>query len=160
VELSVQATVYVLQKDVVIQKGDGSILPFDDTGMVRAVDRLTIHAHACDCDKLPIKRGGEVLVVGIRHIASDGWHNLTLQYSGRENLYSAEIVLQALESSSSTSKKYMLYVQSIARDGGFVTGEVSLGFEVTSTNSTFIVAGSIGAVRSDATQQSVSSVCS
>ena len=89
--------------------------------------------------------------MGIRHIASGGWHNLTLQYSGRENLYSAEIVLQALESSSSTSKKYILYVQSIARDGGFVTGEVSLGFEVTSTNSTFIVAGSIGAVRSDAT---------
>ena len=42
-------------------------------------------------------------------------------------------------------EKYLLLLQSLTRDGA-VTGEVSLAFEVKSTNKTLIIAGSIGAV--------------
>ena len=51
----------------------------------------------------------------------------------------------ALPTSSSEVEMYSLLLQSFTRDGA-VTGEVSLTFEVKSTNKTLIIAGSIGAV--------------
>jgi hypothetical protein len=145
VELRVESAVYVLQEHVEIRKGDGSLLPFDAMGTVRRVDTLSVTAHAFDCEKLPINRGGEMLTLRIRHEASGEWVNTTLQYSGSDNMYSAESAIQALPISSSTLDTYSLLLQSLTRDGA-VTGEVSLAFEVKSTNKTLIIAGSIGAV--------------
>ena len=90
VELRVESAVYVLQEHVEIRKGDGSLLPFDTIGTVRRVDTLSVTAHAFDCEKLPINRGGEMLTLRIRHEASGEWVNTTLQYSGSDNMYSAE----------------------------------------------------------------------
>jgi hypothetical protein len=145
VELRVESAVYVLQEHVEIRKGDGSLLPFDAVETVRTVDTLSVTAHAFDCEKLPINRGGELLVLRIRHEASGEWVNTTLQYSGFDNVYSAESVIQALPTASSEVEKYSLLLQSFTRDSA-VTGEVSLAFEVKSTNKTLIIAGSIGAV--------------
>jgi hypothetical protein len=100
---------------------------------------------AFDCEKLPINRGGELLVLRIRHEASGEWVNTTLQYSGIDNVYSAESIIQALPTSSSTLATYSLILQSLSRDGA-VTGGISLTFEVKNTNKTLIIAGSIGAV--------------
>ena len=145
VELRVESAVYVLQEHVEIRKGDGSLLPFDTIGTVRTVDTLAITVRAFDCEKLPINRGGELLVLRIRHEASGEWVNTTLQYSGSDNMYSAESVIQALPTSSSEVETHSLLLQSLTRDGA-VTGEVSLTFEVKNTNKTLIIAGSIGAV--------------
>ena len=145
VELRVESAVYLLQEHVEIRKGDGSLLPFDAVETVRKVDTLSITARAFDCEKMPINRGGELLVLSIRHEASGGWVNTTLQYSGSDNMYSAKSVIQALRTSSSAVETYSLLLQSLTRDGA-VTGEVSLTFEVKSTNRTLIIAGSIGAV--------------
>ena len=112
---------------------------------VRRVDTLSITVRAFDCETLPINRGGELLVLSIRHEASGEWVNTTLQYSGSDNVYSAESVIQALPTSSSEVETYSLILQSLTRDGA-VTGEVSLTFEVRNTNKTLIIAGSIGAV--------------
>jgi hypothetical protein len=145
VELRVESAVYVLQEHVEIRKGDGSLLPFDAMGTVRRVDTLSVAALAVDCENLPINRGGEVLTLCIQNEASGEWVNTTLQYSGSGNMYSAESVIQALPTSSSEVETYSLLLQSLTRDGA-VTGEVSLAFEVKSTNKTLIIAGSIGAV--------------
>jgi hypothetical protein len=145
VELRVESAVYVLQEHVEIRKGDGSLLPFDAVETVRRVDTLSITVRAFDCETLPINRGGELLALSIRHEVSGEWVNTTLQYSGVDNVYSAESVIQALPTSSSEVEKYSLLLQSFTRNGA-VTGEVSLAFEVKSTNKTLIIAGSIGAV--------------
>jgi hypothetical protein len=145
VELRVESAMYVLQEHVEIRKGDGSLLPFDAIGTVRKVDTLSVTARAFDCETLPINRGGELLVLSIRHEASGEWVNTTLQYSGIDNVYSAETVIQALPTSSSEVEKYSLLLQSLSRDG-VVTGGIPLTFEVKSTNKTLIIAGSIGAV--------------
>jgi hypothetical protein len=145
VELRVESAVYVLKEHVEIRKGDGGLLPFDAIGTVRKVDTLSVTVRAFDCETLPINRGGELLVLSIRHEASGEWVNTTLQYSGIDNVYSAESVIQALPTSSSEVEEYSLLLQSFTRDGA-VTGEVSLAFEVKSTNKTLIIAGSIGAV--------------
>jgi hypothetical protein len=147
VELRVESAVYVLQEHVEIRKEDGSLLPFDAIGTLRRVDALSVTVHAFDCETeaLPINRGGELLVLRIRHEASGGWVNTTLQYSGSDNVYSAESAIQALPTSSSEVETYLLILQSHTRDGA-VTGEVSLTFEVKNTNKTLIIAGSIGAV--------------
>jgi hypothetical protein len=145
VELRVESAVYVLPERVEIRKGDGSLLPFDAIGTVRRVDTLSVTVRAFDCEALPINRGGELLVLSIRHEASGGWVNTTLQYSGSDNMYSAKSVILALPTSSSEVETYSLLLQSPSRDGA-VTGEVSLTFEVKNTNKTLIIAGSIGAV--------------
>jgi hypothetical protein len=145
VELRVESAVYVLQQHVEIRKGDGSLLPFDTIGTVRRVDSLSVTARAFDCETLPINRGGELLVLRIRHEASGEWVNTTLQYSGSDNMYSVESVILALPTSSSEVETYSLLLQSFTRDGA-VTGGVSLTFEVKNTNKTLIIAGSIGAV--------------
>ena len=145
VELRVESAVYVRQEHVEIRKGDGSLLPFDAIETVRRVDTLSITVRAFDCETLPINRGGEVLTLCIRNEASGEWLNTTLQYSGSDNVYSAESVIQALPTSSSVLEKYSLLLQSLMRDGA-VTGQVSLTFEVKNTNKTLIIAGSIGAV--------------
>jgi len=147
VELRVESAVYVLQEHVEIRKRDGSLLPFDAVETVRRVDTLSITVRAFDCEikPLPINRGGELLVLSIRHEASGEWVNTTLQYSGIDNVYSAETVIQALPTSSSEVEKYSLLLQSLSRDG-VVTGGIPLTFEVKSTNKTLIIAGSIGAV--------------
>jgi hypothetical protein len=134
-----------MQEHVEIRKGDGSLLPFDAIGTVRIVDTLSVSARAFDCETLPINRGGEVLTLRIRNEASGEWVNTTLQYSGSDNMHSAESVIQALPTSSSEVETYFLLLQSFTRDG-VVTGEVSLTFEVKTTNKTLIIAGSIGAV--------------
>jgi len=131
-------------KSTLIRKGDGSLLPFEAIETVRTVDTLSVAARAFDCEALPINRGGEMLVIRIRHEASGGWVNTTLQYKGSDNVYSAESVVQALPTSSSEVETYSLILQSLTRDGA-VTGEVSLTFEVKTTNKTLIIAGSIGA---------------
>jgi hypothetical protein len=150
VELRVQSAVYVLPEHVEIRKGDGSLLSFGAVETVRTVDTLSITARAFDCETipLPINRGGEVLTLRIRNEASGEWANTTLQYSGIDNVYSAESVIQALPTSSSVLERYLLLLQSLTRDGA-VTGEVSLTFEVKTTNKTLIIAGSIGAVSCD-----------
>jgi hypothetical protein len=147
VELRVESAVYVLQEHVEIRKGDGSLLSFDAVETVRTVDTLSITVRAFDCEikPLPINRGGEVLTLRIRNEASGEWANTTLQYSGIDNVYSADSVIQALPTSSSMLERYLLLLQSLTRDGA-VTGEVSLTFEVKNTNKTLIIAGSIGAV--------------
>ena len=147
VELRVESAVYILQEHVEIRKGDGSLLRFDAIGTVRTVDTLSVIARAFDCETkpLPINRGGELLILRIRHEASGEWVNTTLQYSGSDNVYSADSVIQALPTSSSEVEKYSLLLQSLSRDGA-VTGGISLTFEVKTTNKTLIIAGSIGAV--------------
>ncbi len=145
VELRVESAVYLLKENVEIRKGDGSLLPLDAIGTVRRVDTLSVAALAFDCENLPINRGGELLVLSIRHEASGEWVNTTLQYSGSDNKYSAESIIQALPTSSSEVETYSLLLQSLTRDG-LVTGGISLTFEVQTTNKTLIIAGSIGAV--------------
>jgi hypothetical protein len=147
VELRVESAVYILQEHVEIRKGDGILLPFDAVGTARIVDTLSVTVRAFDCETIPlsINRGGEVLVLRIGHEASGDWVNTTLQYSGVDNMYSAESVIQILPTSSSEVETYSLLLQSLTRDG-LVTGEVSLTFEVKTTNKTLIIAGSIGAV--------------
>ncbi len=148
VELRVESAVYILQEHVEIRKGDGSLLPFEAIETVRTVDTLSVTARAFDCETLPINRGGEVLTLRIRHEASGEWVNTTLQHKGSDNVYSAESVVQALPTSSLEVETYSLILQSLTRDGA-VTGEVSLTFEVKTTNKTLIIAGSIGAVSCD-----------
>ncbi len=145
VELRVESAVYILQEHVEIRKGDGSLLSFDAIGTARIVDTLSVTARIFDCEALPINRGGELLALCIQYEASGEWVNTTLQYRGTNNMYSAESVIQALPTSSSEVETYLLLLQSLTRDGA-VTGEVSLTFEVRSTNKTLIIAGSIGAV--------------
>jgi hypothetical protein len=148
VELRVESALYILQEHVEIRKGDGSLLSFDAIATLRTVDTLSVTARAFDCETLPINRGGEALTLRIRHEASGAWVNTTLQYTGSDNMYSAESVIQALPTSSSEVETYWLVLQSLTRDG-VVTGEGSLTFEVKVTNKTLIIAGSIGAVSCD-----------
>jgi hypothetical protein len=135
VEVTINALVVLLAKDIRVQVSSGNDLQAD--GRVVAGDKLSVTAHAADYERMEIRRAGLLIRALITRVVEGEpeVRSIDLQHDST-NVYRGEVPSSWLD----TAAKYTLCICSSSNCD-------CRAFEVTKTNETLIVASVIGAVR-------------